>query len=235
MYSFQSRVRYSELSWDERLSIPAIVDYFQDCSTFQSGELGRGIAWLNEHHRCWVVNSWQVKILKRPGLAELITIGTWPHAMRGMFGERNFCLRDRDGQDLVQAESLWTYMNTETMKPVKVDADVLSAYQLEDALPVAWKGRKISIPEKLVRKEDIVVGCQLLDTNGHVNNGKYVLLAMEYVPRDFSVVAFRVEYKRSVLLGERMIPYVAQDENCILVVFKNEENQVDTVVEFERG
>ena len=40
MYTFDSRIRYSEIDRSGRLSIPAVVDYFQDCSAFQSEELG---------------------------------------------------------------------------------------------------------------------------------------------------------------------------------------------------
>lgn len=43
MYTIESRVRFSEVGEDGYLTIPAIVNYFQDCSTFQSEELGRGI------------------------------------------------------------------------------------------------------------------------------------------------------------------------------------------------
>lgn len=42
MYTFQSRVRYSELDPERKLSIASIVDYFQDCSTFHSEQLGGG-------------------------------------------------------------------------------------------------------------------------------------------------------------------------------------------------
>ena len=34
MYTFDSRIRYSEIDRSGRLSIPAVVDYFQDCSAF---------------------------------------------------------------------------------------------------------------------------------------------------------------------------------------------------------
>lgn len=44
MYSFTSRVRYSEIGQDGRLTIPALVDYLQDCTTFGSEELGLGPA-----------------------------------------------------------------------------------------------------------------------------------------------------------------------------------------------
>ena len=42
-YSFEGRVRYSETGENGFLTLPGILNYFQDCSTFQSEEVGLGI------------------------------------------------------------------------------------------------------------------------------------------------------------------------------------------------
>lgn len=52
MYTFDSRIRYSEIDRSGRLSIPAVVDYFQDCSAFQSEELGVGVEYLANKKTC---------------------------------------------------------------------------------------------------------------------------------------------------------------------------------------
>lgn len=39
MYSFKSKIRYSETDSRGRLSLEALLDYFQDCSAFQSEAL----------------------------------------------------------------------------------------------------------------------------------------------------------------------------------------------------
>ena len=39
-YEFHSHVRYSECGEDGRLSLGAVVDYFQDTATFQGEHLG---------------------------------------------------------------------------------------------------------------------------------------------------------------------------------------------------
>ena len=56
MYTFQSKVRYSELDAEKKLSIAAIVDYFQDCSTFQSEALGVGIEYLESVEMLWMMS-----------------------------------------------------------------------------------------------------------------------------------------------------------------------------------
>ena len=48
MYRFESRVRFSEIDHTEMMTLPALVNYFQDCSTFQSEDLGVGIDYLKE-------------------------------------------------------------------------------------------------------------------------------------------------------------------------------------------
>ncbi len=39
MYTFQSRIRYSEVGPDGRLTLESLLDYFQDASTFHSEDL----------------------------------------------------------------------------------------------------------------------------------------------------------------------------------------------------
>ena len=43
MYSFQTRVRYSECNNHHEATLTALLDYLQDCCTFQSEDLGIGL------------------------------------------------------------------------------------------------------------------------------------------------------------------------------------------------
>ena len=99
MYTFQSQVRYSELDADRKLSIASIVDYFQDCSTFQSEELGVGIEYLERVGMLWVMSYWQIVIDRYPGLCERITVGTFPYEFKNFLGFRNFFIADEAGEN----------------------------------------------------------------------------------------------------------------------------------------
>ena len=59
MYTFESRIRYSETDSEGKLTMAALINYFQDCSTFQSEDLGLGVECLNREHLVWVLSSWQ--------------------------------------------------------------------------------------------------------------------------------------------------------------------------------
>ena len=50
MYEFDSRVRYSEVDHHGTMTVPALINYFQDCSTFQSEDLGIGTTAVSYTH-----------------------------------------------------------------------------------------------------------------------------------------------------------------------------------------
>jgi acyl-ACP thioesterase len=90
MYEVKGKVRYSETDSEGKLTIPALLNYFQDSSTFQSESLGVGIKTLMEHNLAWVLSSWQICINEMPALAEDIKTQTWPTDFKGFFGTRNY-------------------------------------------------------------------------------------------------------------------------------------------------
>ena len=62
MYSFKSKVRYSEVDDRGNITLGAVLDYFQDCSSFQSDSLGVGMDYLMENKKGWILVSWQVQV-----------------------------------------------------------------------------------------------------------------------------------------------------------------------------
>ena len=46
MYSFSNRVRYSEVNSEKELTLPSLLDYLQDCCTFESEDFGVGVDYL---------------------------------------------------------------------------------------------------------------------------------------------------------------------------------------------
>lgn len=85
IYSFDGRVRYSETGENGLLTLPGILNYFQDCSTFQSEEVGLGLKVLKEWKRFWVLSAWQVIVERYPALGEQIRTSTWAYGFRGLW------------------------------------------------------------------------------------------------------------------------------------------------------
>ncbi len=231
MYSFNSRVRYSEVGEDKLLSLNGIINYFQDCSTFQSEGLKVGVGVLEEQHRIWVLSSWQIVVERYPALCEEIRISTWPYYFQGFCGYRNFTMADGDGRILAYANSLWSFLDTDTWRPVRVPEEIEKVYVLEEKLDMNYASRKVPMPKDGEMGRAFAVQKHHLDTNHHVNNGQYIQMAREYIPEDFHIRQMRAEYKRQAVLGDMIYPVVQQEDGRYCVALCDELGRPYAVVE----
>lgn len=69
--------------------------------------------------------------------------------------------------------------------------------------------RKIEVPAEGRKMEAFTVKPHHLDTNHHVNNGQYVRMALDCIPRECAIGQLRVEYKSQAVLGDEIHPVVA--------------------------
>ena len=82
---FESRVRFSEADHTELLTLPGLVNYFQDCSTFQSEDIGYGVESLKKKRAG--MDSFRMADCSKP-LSE--TRGTYPGVHLGNGFYRTF-------------------------------------------------------------------------------------------------------------------------------------------------
>lgn len=234
MYTFNGRVRYSEVGEDGCISLQAILDYFQDCSIFHSEDIGLGIAYMKELGQVWLLSAWQICVERYPAFGEHIVTGTMPYEFRGFMGYRNFLMQTKEGETLACANSIWSLMDINSMRPVKPNADMLAGYVLEEKYSMKYASRKIAVPADGQALEPFTVKSHHLDTNHHVNNGQYVRMAMDCIPGDFKIRQLRVEYKSQAVLGDEIHPVLAAGEkgNLYTVSLNNGKRNPFCVVEF---
>ena len=236
MYTFDSRIRYSETDETGALSLLGVINYLQDCSTFQSEDIGLGVEYLEEKKRAWLLSSWRIVIDRYPVLGERIKIGTWATSSKGIYGYRDFVIMDQDGNYLVRAESIWFFCDTEKMVPVRVMPEDVAAYGNEEALDLGKAPRKILIPEEYEEGIPVTIAAHHLDTNHHVNNAQYVDIAREAVPCTKMVKGIRADYKKAAVLGEVLVPRVTKTgEEEWTVVLADEAGEIRAVVWLQYG
>ncbi len=232
MYSFNSRVRYSEVGVNGRLTISAAIDYMQDCTTFHSESLGLGVEVLKGYNRAWFLNSWHIIIHELPKIAEDIVIKTWPTEFKSFMGLRNFEISSPEGVPYVQAESLWVYVDTKSGRPVKPTAEEISRYETFQPLDLGKFERKIKLPEGMEEFSPLTIRKYQIDTNGHVNNCEYARMAEEYIPDDRSIREINIEYKTSSYYGMKLIPKVSIDNNTVYVTLTDGMGKLCSALKF---
>lgn len=76
MYCMKRPVTYSEVGADYKADMAQVINYFQDCSCFQSDFLGVGPEYMERSGKVWILNSWQIIVERYPKYGEQITVGT---------------------------------------------------------------------------------------------------------------------------------------------------------------
>ena len=203
MYEFDSRVRYSETDAQGRMTWLALMDYFQDCSVFHSEAVNLGVEVWTDAQKAWILSSWQICLNRMPRLGEQITTQTWAYGMKGFYGYRNFSMKE-----------------------------ISDAYGLDPQLPMQCSERKIMLPEKYEEKDSLVVPSYFIDTNHHMNNTRYVQVAMEYVPKEFRTMEVRVEYKKAAMCRDVIVPHVTIEDPRVTVALCAPDGQLYAVVVF---
>lgn len=235
MYSFNERIRYSELGENGELSLIGLLNLFQDCSTFQSEDLGLGIEYLQGKKEAWWVNSWQIDIFRLPILAEKVEVGTFAYNFKSFYGYRNFFLKDEKGEFLVKADSIWFHYDLDNKRPKKPTEEALNRYLVgnEKRLEMTDIIRKFEIPTEYELGKEIIVGKNDLDTNHHMNNAIYVSKAKNSIEEDFKVKKISVQYKRAAVLNDVILPRITKYEQSYIVNLADKNGDTYAIVKFE--
>ena len=233
MYQYESRIRYSELDENGRIRLLALLNYLQDASTFHGVDCGMTTGHFREIHRAWFISYWDIRIDALPVDGERILVGTSPHDLKGVFAYRNFWLQDKETEKyFVKADSAWFLVNTDTMLPQKLVPEDLAPYgEQADLLQLGLKTRKVVIGKEagLAFIGEKTVSREMLDTNHHVNNIRYISTAYDMLVDSGMIGAerypsrIRAEYKHAAAQGDIMEISAAElDGNCLVSILSAE-------------
>lgn len=232
MYTYEMNVGYSAMDASLHMTVPAILDCFQDAAIFEA-ENGRvTVGYLYSRHIAWLLSSWQIVIDRRPKLNERIRVMTSPYDFKGFLGYRNFMMTGEDGAIIVRAASIWTLVDTEKLCPAKPTRELQDGYELGEKLAMEYAPRKITLLGDGEEQERFRVRKYQIDSNQHMNNVEYVKLAMETLPENAAIRELRAEYKKAALCGDELTAVVIGAEGKQQVVLRDTEGGIYAVVEF---
>ena len=208
MFSYETTVSYSRTDRNGKVPMHEILNLLQDCSTFHSEDIGRGVSYMKREARAWVLVAYKV-IVNRPIMfGQKITIGTSPSKFSSMFASRQYFIKDENGDYLVQADSLWVLIDIQTRKPL----------------------RKIRFSSERTKLESFKVLKTYIDSNGHMNNANYLRAAEEFLPTNFPCHEVDIVYNKEAMEGEIITPYLYSEENGIGISFENQSGETLTKI-----
>ena len=211
IYKIKHRIEISDVDFMKKLKMSILFRYFQDIASLHAENLGVGIDTLErEHGLAWVLMRIRVEIVRTPGWDEEIILETWPQEPRRLF-ERDYYVRDADGNIIIRAVSTWAVLDIKTRKLSRnnIIYEGLQTTVKERALES--KARKLNALGPLEAVYKKVIGYSDVDIYGHLNNSRYIDFIMDCFSLEshqkYDVKAIEVNYLNESLPGDDLILY----------------------------
>jgi len=233
MFTLKRSILYSQLSPDKNVSAAEFFRFFQDAAVAHTTACGYSLEKLSELNRAWILLSVHLKLEKPLRLGEEIQIKTWTYDFSRVSGPRAFVVENsKTGIVFANAVAMWAFVDAETGRPKEIPADMLCQFGNGKSaeLPYIRRAPKFDtethVGDFRVLKRD-------LDSNGHMNNVRYIEYAMEALPKNAEISEIEVFYKHSTFYDDKISLYSKQDDdNSILIEFKTKDGETCTYIRF---
>ena len=201
--------QYHDCDTRQRLTVLAMMRYFEDIALLQSESYAVGLRYYAEQRVAWLLHKWDIRIHDAPVFMDDVIVHTQPTAMRRFLANRRYRIVGDDGVVRADADSQWVFVDMGRRRPARIREEIFRTYgilQESDTLPapdgIDAPARVDVIREFHVRKSDI-------DVNRHVNNIRYVDWAFDALPDTIALegtlTRLRVHYRKEVQYGEEVL------------------------------
>lgn len=233
MYTYNTRVSYSRLDKTGRVPYHEIINYLQDCSTFQSEELGVGVEHLKAQNKAWVMLAHKIQIVRELQLGEEIVVGTCPTDFGKVMATRQFFIKDKTGEFVVKAESIWGLIDIQERIPIRIAEEDCYKYNLENAFDSIRPSRKIRFSGDSEFLGKVEVSGIDIDTNGHVNNANYLRMIWDYLPENEYYNQVEIVYNKEALEGEKITCIKYNEKDGIGMSLRNEDGETHAQIKLK--
>lgn len=205
-YSRDYFIHYYQIDLNLNLSVVGLLRILEDIAILHSDDMGLGLKYYEENNLGWMLIRWHIKINRMPKFKDTVTVITEPKAFRNFYANRFYTVNDREGNVLVDAKTLWAFVNTGTRKPMKVNDDMYKGFQITEEDNIEFTKLEI-VPaiSRIDESKSFNVRISDIDTNQHVNNTQYVAWAIEAVPLEVqtqtTLKEITVNYLKETNLG----------------------------------
>ena len=179
-YSKNHTITCYEADANQLMRPTAMLDLMQEAANVNATTLGFGFDEMKETNIAWVLSRMYVRFDKLPAWRQDVKLETWHKGVAKLFYLRDFILSDMEGNPMVLATTSWLIIDLGTRRLVRNNDLALSdTPQHAIETPADKVVLPVDIEPELVRKHPVT--WSEIDTNGHVNNVKYAVWALDAV------------------------------------------------------
>ncbi len=230
-------IEYKNIKRDLTASFLNILDYMQETSLRHTETTDYKMEWYTTNKKVFLLTNWQAEIYKNPRWNDSVTVKTWVTAFKGVICHRAFEMWS--GSEIIaKANTGWVFYDADKRVPIKPSIEIVYGYGqfMPPSLPTSFK-----LPT--YEGFEFVSSCQYtalrsdIDSNGHINNLKYIEWAANYIPDEIydnlNLSALKTVYRKECTANTKVVimVYCKKETNEVLCSVKNLENEEITYAE----
>ncbi len=226
-YQEEMEVKFCQCDASHRLKLSELFRILTDIADTAFAFRGMDHQFLMENRMVFLITRFSVQVSRIPVQTEQIRVATWEQQIERAQFIRNFCVWDTQGNVLIEVSSGWILVDP-------VDRSILRPDQFEERfsgslrpMPEEKSGapdfvrlRLRESDEGVLRGEDRKIVYSDIDGNGHVDNARYIDMAMDILPERLSSLPpeyVQVAFNREAMLGESLQMFWKEDGGKVTV------------------
>lgn len=228
-----------DVALNNKVTNTALLSYLEDAGGIHSNLVGYGLNDIPIVKRSWVLLDWKIKIHKRPGYGDKITIKTWSRGIDKLYAYRDFEILDENKHIIGIATSKWVLLDIEKEKITRIEPEVGEAYTIENVSVFENSDlEKLNHPDSYIDSTTFTVNRSLIDVNNHLHNIYFMDIANEVLPMDvYKKVEFndiRMTYKKEIKLGDTVkVFYQVKNEEHTVVIKSQDEKYLHAIIKLK--
>ena len=226
MYEKDFTVEYVDININGKLSDYGFFKYLQEMGCLHADACKYGLNDVERIRVAWILLDWKLNIFSRPSWNSRFHIKTWPSKMDSISCYRDFEVTDEAGKKLAVASSRWVLVNIDTGHISKIGPEVITAFGPSLNSVCNDKIEKMIEPICYEKSFEYTILKRDIDTNHHLNNLNYILLASELLPNDAIYSNIDVMYKKQCLLGDTIVFKLHVENGEYIVSVKSSDDKV---------
>jgi len=227
LYEIKDRVCASRTDTNGIMKLAGAMDIIQDCSLSWIESEPSFRDYLVSNNLGMFVISRQVDIVRLPVYGEKIAARTSIFSCKSFCGYRNTVLYGEDGLPCLLTWSLGTFVNMDTGKIARLPQSEVDKVTMDGRIDMEYLDKKILLPDKPSRcSGSVTVKRSYIDLYHHMNNVKYIEVALELLPEKFIINKLRIEYKKPAKLGDLLYPKIIEGylANWYILLLDSQDN-----------
>ena len=225
IFKKEYKINIFDVDSEHKCKFSSLVDFLWDVVISQSDYLGETKEGFVHNQCIWVLLKYDITIYEYPKFRDTITVDTKVLGSKKFYGYRQNTIRNSEGKVIGEAFSTAILIDFEKRRPMRISSTQSEIYGLNGELAEVPTLDDLPKIQKEDYKKDYPVRYSDIDSNGHVNNVKYMEMAMDTLPRfilnEYKLFNIKVLFKKETTDGDTL--YISSE------VINNDNNNITTV------